>query len=141
MPMDDRHPAADAIVAAARAVVGARFRPQGRGPEGLDCLGVAALAAGVAGIPAPALLYPLRGVSLADAATALADAGCRRRRPECALPGDILLQSPAHRLIHLAVRTEVGIVEAHAALRRVIERPLAPFEIWDSAWLLPEGEV
>jgi hypothetical protein len=54
--------------------------------------------------------------------------------------GDILMQAPATLLLHLAVRVSGGLVEAHAGLRRVVVRPIAGDENWDSAWRLPVGD-
>jgi hypothetical protein len=66
---------------------------------------------------------------------------CIMIAPRKAVPGDILLSAPATRLIHLAVRSFEGIVEAHAGLRRVVERPLGSDERWDSCWRLPIGDI
>jgi cell wall-associated NlpC family hydrolase len=111
------------IVAAARATIGARFRPHGRDPAlGLDCVGVAAWALAAGGwrgrVPAgyalaagAAAVTPemLAGLVMCDGAAA----------------GDLLLCRAAGGL-HLAIRTEAGVVHADAGLRRVVERPGAP---------------
>jgi hypothetical protein len=57
-----------------------------------------------------------------------------------AAAGDILMQVPATLQLHLAVRVSDGLVEAHAGLRRVVVRPFAGDETWDSAWRLPVGD-
>lgn len=138
MENPDLHPRAAWIVAGARACVGMRFRPQGRGTGGLDCVGLVIRAAASAGIlvkvPGD---YALAGHDLAQARTRLLEEGFRR------IPrgkrGDILLKSPATRQVHFVVCTGSGVVEAHLGLRRVIERPLSPDDNWDSAWRMPAG--
>ena len=126
-----------AAIAAARAGLGTRFRPQGRSIGiGLDCIGVALLAAAGAGAalgPVPA--YALGGDHddmLADTLRAL---GLRRVRR--AKPADLAeyALAPGHR--HLAVITATGIIHAHAGLGRVVEAP-APAN-WPVAayWALP----
>lgn len=111
------------IVAAARATIGARFRPHGRDPAlGLDCVGVAAWALAAGGwrgrVPA--------GYALAAGAAAVAPdmldglVAC-----DGAAAGDLLLCRAGGGL-HLAIRTEAGVVHADAGLRRVVERPGAP---------------
>lgn len=106
-----------AAVAAARACVGARFRPQGRSREGgYDCVGVAAAAYGV---EAPAG-YPLRGgVNLV--AMHLAALGLRAVTD--VEPGDLLLIAAGPGQGHLGVWTGRSVVQAHAGLRRVVETP------------------
>lgn len=135
----DAHPAADALVAAARALTGCRFRPQGRGRDGLDCVGLVWLAAHGAGLGLrmpPA--FPMRGTAITFARTALLEAGLAPLGSTgLARPGDVLLAAPAVLQVHLAIRTDVGVLEAHAGVRRVTERPLWPGECWDSAWRLP----
>lgn len=118
-------------VAAARGVVGARFRLQGRDPAlGLDCVGVAALAARAAGFAGE---VP-RAYTLRRAAAA---------RPEGLVPcdggapGDILLCRVGPAQAHLAVWTGAGVVHADAALRRVVERPgHCPWPVIE-AWRVP----
>jgi hypothetical protein len=105
-------------VAAARAVVGVRFRLQGRDPAlGLDCVGVAAIAAraaGYAGVVPGA--YALRSAAAPDLPDGLV--ACAR-----AAAGDILLCRPDARQLHLAVWTGAGVIHADAGARRVVERP------------------
>ena len=124
-------------MAAARAGVGTRFRAQGRHVGlGLDCIGVALLAAAGARVMLPAVpAYALSGDHerlLADSLTAL---GCRRVRS--ARPGDLIeyCLAPGHR--HLAVLSETGIIHAHAGLGRVVEAP--PPAEWQpvACWALP----
>lgn len=109
-----------AIAAAALAAVGTRFRLHGRGADGLDCVGLVALAlraGGYAGeVPTG---YSLRG----------GDPGVLDRvlvRVASAAPGDVLLMAVGPGQIHLGIRTERGFVHADAGLRRVVERPGMP---------------
>jgi hypothetical protein len=120
-----------AIVAAARRAVGARFRPHGRDPAcGLDCVGVAALAFGV---EAPAR-YPVRGGSVAGAFRIAAAAGLVPEQPEVAQAGDLLLLEAGPGQLHLAVLTDRGFVHADAGLRRVVETPGPPAWPVLAAW-------
>lgn len=132
------HPLAAELIAAARAMLGVRFRPQGRGAGGVDCLGLVLCAGAAVGLRLPPLTFPLRGAGLADAWAELRRAGCLQ--VENALPGDVLLGAPATRQVHLAFRSERGTIEAHAGIGRVVERPLAGDETWDSVWRLPAGK-
>lgn len=124
-------------VAAARAALGVRFRPQGRDPAlGLDCIGLVLLAAAGAGVtigPLPA--YALSGDHDRLLADTLRAIGCTRvRRGQ---PGDLVQYrlAPGHH--HLALLSDAGIIHAHAGLGRVVEAP-APAE-WPvvALWSLP----
>lgn len=138
-PGDDQdgHAAGGAIVAAARALLGAPFRAQGRSERGVDCLGLVILACARAGlrVAAPAVAPALRGTDVAAAEAALLAAGAVR--VAVASPGDLLLAAPAARQVHLAIATATGVVEAHAGLGRVVERPRTAADGWVSAWRLP----
>jgi hypothetical protein len=108
----------------ARALVGTRFRPQGRSSDGLDCVGVVLATFGI------------------DPASARRDYGFRNQDPvrldaellkhfrqlptRRLAPGDVMMMTIAERQLHLAVRTEHGFVHAHAGLRRVVETPGLP---------------
>jgi murein DD-endopeptidase / murein LD-carboxypeptidase len=108
----------------ARALVGVRFRPQGRGLDGLDCVGVIVATFGLdpGGIRQN---YTLRGQYRDELGAALAEHF--RRVPNRQLrPGDVMLMSTGPRQAHLAVRTEAGFVHAHAGIRRVVETPGMP---------------
>lgn len=126
-----------AAIAAARAGVGTRFRPQGRSVGiGLDCIGVALLAAAGARVrlgPVPA--YALGGDHGDLLAVTLRALGLRAVRRGKA--GDLIEfhLGPGHR--HLAVISEAGIIHAHAGLGRVVEGP-APAD-WPvvACWALP----
>lgn len=109
-----------AIAAAAVAAVGTRFRLHGRGTDGLDCVGLVALALRAGGysgaVPSG---YSLRG----------GDWGLLDRvleRVAEAEPGDVLVMAVGPGQIHLGIRTAGGFVHADAGLRRVVERPGMP---------------
>lgn len=126
-------------VARARAMLGVRFRPQGRDRDyGLDCIGVVACAFRLSGVPRD---YRLRSGD-ADAATG----GLERNRFSAvpvgeAGPGDVLLMRAGHDQLHLAILTPAGFVHADASLRRVVEVPGSP--VWPivSAWRRLEEEA
>jgi lipoprotein Spr len=124
-------------VAAARAGVGTRFRAQGRAIGlGLDCVGVALLAAAGASVklgPVPA--YALGGLHDGLLATTLIALGCRPVRR--ARPGDLVeyALAPGHR--HLALISDRGIIHAHAGLGRVVEGPAPPDWPVAGRWALP----
>ena len=119
-----------AIVSRARACVGARFRVQGRDPAfGLDCVGLAAQAFGVAAEGG----YALRGGDADAIAQRIAAAGLTPVAAETAGAGDLVLIEAGPRQFHLAVLTGTGFVHAHAGLRRVVEtpgRPAAVLRAW-----------
>jgi lipoprotein Spr len=125
---------AERIVARARALVGVRFRPQGRSrATGLDCIGVAAAAIEA---PNPPGDYALRGGSAARLAEGLAAAGLRR--VEAAAAGDVVVLAPGQGQLHLAVLTATGLVHGDAGLRRVVERPGPPPWPIASIWRIGE---
>lgn len=110
-----------AVADAARALVGTRFRAQGRGADGLDCVGLAAMALRAGGfVGAVPRGYALRGGDPAGVAARL-DTVLVRGDGE--RPGDLLLCASGPGQLHLAIRTAGGIVHADAGLRRVVERP------------------
>ncbi len=118
--------AAERVVAAARGAIGARFRLHGRDPAfGLDCVGLAGLAARAAGfqgdIPSG---YALRGGDEAAIAVAFSAAGLAAS--DVPAPGDLALFATGPGQFHLAVLVPGGIVHADAMLRRVVERPGVP---------------
>jgi murein DD-endopeptidase / murein LD-carboxypeptidase len=117
-----RHDAGAAIVARARALVGAGFRPQGRSREtGLDCVGVVAAAVGIA---APPDDYRLRTGSTERISAALRAAGLRAAPARGR--GDVLVMASGPGQLHLGIWTGSGLVHADARLRRVVERPGPP---------------
>jgi lipoprotein Spr len=113
----------DAIARRARALVGTRFRPQGRDARlGLDCVGTAAAAAGVA-IERVRRDYPMRGPGLVEVEHGLCELGCMPVPGGEARPGDVIVCGVGPGQIHLAVATVGGFVHADAGLRLVVERP------------------
>jgi len=130
-----------AALAAARAGLGTRFRPQGRMPRlGLDCIGVALLAAAGAGIMLPALpAYVLGGDHGALLAATCRALGLRRVRGgmQRAKPGDLIEYRLAAGHRHVAVLSDTGIIHAHAGLGRVVEGPAPDDWAVVAAWAFP----
>lgn len=113
-------PPPDQIVARARALIGTRFRPQGRSAaEGLDCVGLVALAVDARAVPRD---YALRGGTAQRLAAELAAAGLKAAGAMSA--GDVLAFAPRQDHLHLGIFTGSGLVHGDAALRQVVERPL-----------------
>ena len=106
----------------AQALVGTRFRLQGRSTQGLDCIGLVTAAFGIPddAVPRDYRLRSGRGDELA--------AGLLRffRKVRTIEVGDVMLLEVASRQPHLAVRTEAGFVHAHAGIGRVVETPGLP---------------
>ena len=127
------------VAARALALVGTRFRPQGRRPEhGLDCVGLAGVAADVP----PSILpkgYRLR--SEASLALIESDWGGRAIRigaSEASI-GDIVLVEAGPGQHHVVVLVEGGFVHADARLGRVAERPgTVPWPVL-AAWRIREA--
>lgn len=111
------------IVAAARAMVGAPFRLHGRSVEqGVDCVGLAALAFARAGRQvAPPRGYGLRSGNEGVARAWLAQAGLAAVAE--GEPGDLALVRPGPLQLHLMLVVPGGHVHAHAGLGRVVEMP------------------
>jgi cell wall-associated NlpC family hydrolase len=127
----------EAIAAAAIALVGVRYRPQGRDPRfGLDCLGVVAAALDAAGhrIEVPDT-YAQRGSDRTSAEAAIdGRPGLERVCIATAGPGDILLMEPNATQRHFGIVTAAGVIHADARLRRVVETPGAPPWAVVGAW-------
>lgn len=126
-----------AAIAAARAGLGTRFRVQGRLiGVGLDCVGVALLAAAGAGVPLGSVPpYALGGDHADLLGATLRALGLRQvRRPR---PADLLEFALAQGHRHLALLTDRGIIHAHAGLGQVVEGPVP--EDWSvvACWALP----
>jgi cell wall-associated NlpC family hydrolase len=112
----------DDMAARARALVGARFRPQGRDPaRGLDCVGTAAAAAGV---PPERVRrdYAMRGETLAAIERELIAFGCEPVAASAIRPGDIIVCEAGPAQWHLLIATATGYVHADAGLGLVVER-------------------
>jgi hypothetical protein len=122
------------IAARACAVVGARFRPQGRSArEGIDCVGVAAFACGIHS-ERVRRNYALRGYAPEEIERQLSELGCRRVAGNVLELGDIALCRPGPAQYHLIVITPCGFVHADAGLRRVVQRPYPIPWTLVSAW-------
>jgi hypothetical protein len=127
----------------ARALVGCRFRPQGRDvATGLDCVGVIVAAFGLPG-ESVRRDYRIRGMHRREIETALVRYFRKIARTRIQ-PGDVLLMTVAPDQLHLAVRTERGFVHADAGLRKVVETPGAPpwpiVGVWRRRVRGPNGE-
>ena len=113
-------------VAAARSLVGTPFRAHGRDPaHGLDCVGLAELAARAEGFAGDVPNgYALRRGDAAGVRALIEAAGLVRARG--ARAGDLLLLASGAGQLHLAIDSGGGIIHADAMLRRVVDRPGAP---------------
>lgn len=109
------------VLAAARACLGTRFRLHGRSAAGLDCIGLAAIAYGKAGVPAD---YALRGGEPERVIAAIEGFGLVPVADE--RPADLLLLRAGPHQLHLAILTDRGFIHADARLRRVTEVPGPP---------------
>ena len=112
---------------AAKALVGVRFRLQGRDVRhGLDCVGLIWAAYAGAGVPLVAPEdYPMRGWSAARIGAAMDASGLTRCDAGPRQIGDaVLIALPAGQF-HLGLLGGEHLVHAHAGLRRVV---FAPFQ-------------
>ena len=109
----------------ARALVGTRFRAQGRGEGGLDCIGVVVR---TFAIPREAVRsdYRLRGAGHLRVLRDALDQHFRRVPRTQLRSGDVMLLAAAPQQPHLGIRTPDGFVHAHAGVRRVVETPGDP---------------
>jgi hypothetical protein len=110
--------------ARAQELVGRRFRAQGRGEGGLDCVGVVLA---TFDIPNDQVRrdYRLRGNHLLELREGLGK-NFRRVAKAQLRAGDVLVLKAGDDQLHLAVKTLEGYVHAHAGLRRVVETPGVP---------------
>ena len=109
----------------ARALLGCRFRPQGRSvATGLDCIGVVALTYGLDGADVPSR-YRLRGKQ-SDRSLAGLNHYFRVIPKDKVRISDLLLCAAGPDQLHLVVKTMGGFIHADAGLRRVVETPGAP---------------
>ena len=125
------------IVARARALIGVRFRPQGRDPDhGLDCIGVAMMATGV---PKERVRsdYGLHSSDPNEMNSGFDRSGFIRIAPAAARDGDILLVRPQPSALHVVILTDAGYLHADIRRRKVVEVPGAvPWPVL-SAWRHP----
>lgn len=126
--------------AAARALVGVRFRAQGHDPaSGLDCVGLVRCAYAAAGwktvVPSN---YPLRGWSAARVAAVLGAAGFEVAVGPIAA-GDVALITLPARQMHLGILGRLSFVHAHAGLRRVVEVPVDAGLLASVRWRIAPG--
>ena len=112
------------FVQRARALIGAQFRIQGRGAEGLDCIGLA-IATYAIDTRAVRSNYSLRGNQREELERGLTRF-FRQVKATQRRDGDLMLLAPAGDQLHLAVRTPDGFVHAHAGIGRVVETPGEP---------------
>lgn len=110
--------------ARAKALVGTRFRAQGRGPSGLDCIGVVLRTFEISDAEVRSD-YEIRASDVRELRAEILEHFRRVKRTDMR-SGDVLLLQPGLYQIHLAVRTQLGFVHAHAGLRRVVETPGLP---------------
>lgn len=108
----------------ARALVGTRFRPQGRSDAGLDCLGLV-IAAFDFPTDAARRDYRLRGAHRREIEQGLGRY-FRRIQKGQGRAGDVLLMSVASDQLHLGIQTPTGFVHADARIGRVVETPGRP---------------
>lgn len=114
------------LAAAARDLVGARFRLRGRDPAtGLDCIGVFACAARAVGLEAPVPGdYAMRMRDLAMVGD-WARANGFGSVSDDFVAGDVVLFALGAGQGHLAIAVSGGeFVHAHASLRRVVQGPV-----------------
>ena len=129
------------IAARACALVGTRFRPQGRNPrDGLDCVGTAALAAGIRADEVPRD-YALRGQNLAEIEQRLSRLGCRPVPGNALRLGDVVVCQAGPAQYHMVVITPSGFVHADAGLRRVVQRPYPIPWTLAGAWRVAEEDI
>ncbi len=109
-------------VARGRALLGVRFRPQGRSAtHGLDCVGFVAAAFDLPPSEVPAG-YRLRGGDAQRIEHELRRLGFARVA-HGPWPGDLAIVEAGPRQLHFALRTGTGVLHADAGLGRVVERP------------------
>jgi hypothetical protein len=108
----------------ARALIGTRFRPQGRNEQGVDCVGLVLLAFDIP-VTEARRNYRLRGDHLQEIVHGL-KRRFRKIQPAHEQPGDVLVMEAGPDQVHLGIRTREGFVHAHAGIGRVVETPGAP---------------
>ena len=128
----------DEIVARGRALIGVRFRPQGRSVAvGLDCIGMAAMAMGVP-IDGVRRDYWMRSNDQDEVQKELAGRAFIRIDPIGAGPGDLMLVRSGPMALHTVILTDLGYLHADMRLRRVVEvAGSVPWSIL-SSWRHPD---
>ncbi len=116
---------AEIHAARARALVGTRFRPQGRDPaHGLDCVGVL-----LSAFELPRDLvrsdYRLRGDYRVEIEQALRQR-FRRIPARWRRPGDVMVLAVAEDQLHLGIASAAGFIHADARIGKVVETPGPP---------------
>lgn len=102
----------------ARGAIGTRFRLHGRGgADGIDCVGLAALAFELT----PPRGYRLRTGDVGAVVAAIAATDLTQVTDQRA--GDLILFRAGPGQLHFGIASERGLIHADAALRRVVERP------------------
>lgn len=118
------------IVAEARKWRHTRWKDKGRGPQGIDCIGLCELPAKALGLVSPSFEPPRNysAMPTGELPKWLERAGCRKKRLADRLPGDILTLTQARLPGHLGMYTKNGetemLLHAHAKRRMVIEERL-----------------
>jgi len=131
------HSRHEAIAAAVGRCLGTPFRPQGRvAGVGLDCIGVALIAAAAAGAAVAPPPYALGGDHEERLEAFVAAMGCVRIGADPAT-GDLLIFAPARRRRHVGIVVARGVVHAHAGLGRVVLSPPWPWPIV-ATWRFPD---
>lgn len=127
------------VLAAARALVGTKFRLHGRDPaHGLDCVGLVCVAFAAAGvrIAAPSG-YRLASGRIEQFEAAASNAGLSVVAEPRA--GDAVLCRVDARQWHLGIASGGGLIHADAGLGRVVERPgVMPWTVM-RCWRLEGG--
>ena len=118
------------VVQRARLALGTRFRPQGRSiGQGLDCVGLAAFAFGVAEADVPRN-YPMRGTRAGTLERMLRAHGLVPVESGGSQAGDLAVFEPGPGQVHLAILAGATLIHADMGLRRIVERPMpAPWPL------------
>ena len=126
---------AESLCRIARSWIGVRFRAQGRGRCGVDCIGLVGAIWREMGVqvrlPAD---YHLRRTPRSRIEAGLIDHGfCEVSLVQADL-GDLLLAEPAPGQTHIALLIGATLIEANLRAGRVVERRHTRADHWVSAW-------